>query len=77
MRTRYDPDSNAGDGYYDLPKDHQLEYLNLSLDSSLDDMARYNDFDLKWGLLGKEICIKANSVKEPCINFFLRFHIRI
>ena len=51
--TRYDPDSNAGDGYYDLPKDHKLEYLNLSLDSSMDDMARYNDFDLKWGLLGK------------------------
>ena len=53
VSTRYDPDSNAGDGYYDLPKDHKLEYLNLSLDSSLDDMARYHDFDLKWGLLGK------------------------
>ena len=53
VSSRYDPDSEAGDGYYDLPKDHKLEYLNLSLDSSLDDMARYHDFDLKWGLLGK------------------------
>ena len=48
----YYPDFNDKNGYYDLPKDHHLEYLNLSLDSSsLDDMARYHDFDLKWGLL--------------------------